>query len=219
MAWPFKQKEEPVADANKPPVKSEVDELIEKFSDTIDAKLAPIGEKVGKMQERWDALEAEANKPPVDPNAEPPKPPTETELRLQQQIVLTNARMIERDVISQISSDWPNVVAAVQADFAKTPWQRKAMVDYAEFCQNVVNMRVGEEAKKQGLRFDGASKRFFLEDQSAGGGEGDNVNSELRQFDWQDPKSGKTLTGKQQLEKLGIDPKKFVDAASNGRIN
>lgn len=214
MAWPFKEKKEGEVEKTPEQIKAEQDAIVARFSEALDAKLSPVMEKVSNMENRWNAIEAEANKPPADPNAEPPKPLNDNEQKLFAATVLTNARLTEREVIDELSSDWKDLIPEARKIFADTPVNRKAQPDYAAYCRNVVDMLIGREAKKHGLRSEGG--KFFLEDAGTGGEHGDPVNTELRDYNWQDPVSGKTLTGRQQLEKLGIDPKKFVEANLKG---
>lgn len=203
--------------------KSEADLLVERLGATIDERLKPLSEKVESVAS-WQARVEEQFKTETPPDAN--KNPDGTELTPEQKqanresallalTVQANARITESECIASIQSGWPQLVAEARATFAKTPWQRKAQADYAEYCNNVVDMLVGREAKKGGLRYDSKNSRFMIEDSAAKtGGENSPLNDP--ELTWVDEHSGKTLTASEQLAKLRIDPKEFADFMKRG---
>ena len=216
MAWPkFGKSEE------KPPEgqsNSEADELIEKFSAAVDAKLKPLADSFNTLQTEWSAIKQAAEKqdePPPKPDSE--LTPEQIALRDRNNLlalsVATNARITESECIQGISGQWSNLIPQIRDIFARTPIQRKAQADYPEYCANVVDMTVGKAARAAGLRSDG--KTFFIEDSaSKSGGE----ESPLNQFPtWHG--DDRTETASETLAKLKIDPKKFAEDLAAGRLN
>lgn len=202
------------AEATGEQSKSEVDSLIEKFSAAIDEKLKPLSDGFTSLKSEWDGMKAEAAK---EPATDPTKDSEGNELTDTQKAerdrqalfaltVTTNARITENDVVTRMQQSWPQLVGKAQEAFQKTPWQRKAQSDYAEYCQNVVSMLVGQEALKAGARSNNG--KFLIEDAAAKtGGEDSRFNNP--DLTWHDENTGKTLTASEQLAKLHIDPKKF----------
>lgn len=214
--WNKKQEEKKGDDQSK----SEVDTLVEALSAKFEETLKPIREKVETVA-NWQAkIEEQFKEPPPDPN----KKPDGTELTEAERLdrdnkanfalnVMNSARFTENDCISAIQDQWPQIVAEARQIFATTPWQKKTERTYPDYCQNVVDMLVGREAKKGGLRYSKKESKFFIEDAAPGTGGNDSPynNPDLT---WTDPRNpNKTLTASQQLAKLGIDPEKFAEWA------
>jgi hypothetical protein len=207
--------------------KSEKDELLDAFSAVIDAKIKPLSEGFTGLKTEWEAIKAEATKPPeVDPN----KNPDGTEVSEEQkrdrqnkalfaQNVLTNARITEQNCIDSIKGEWPQLVDEFRRMCANTPWETKAQPNYEAQCMNAIDALVGREARKQGLRYDKNNSKFIIED-GATRGEGDGDNALIGgEYDWQDPRNpGKTLTGLAQLRKLGLNQKDYDEMVKTGQV-
>jgi hypothetical protein len=212
----WKKQEEKKADEQG---KSEADLLIEKLGALVDEKIKPLNEGFTALKTDWESIKAEASKEPTpDPNkaADGSDLTAEQKLQRDQQAlfaltVTTNARITEEDCVRSIADKWPQIVTEARSIFSKTDWKRKAATDYPEYCGNVVDMLVGREAKKNGLRFDRTSSKFLIED-GVTHEEGDNNPLLTGDYDWTDPRNpDRHLTAKQQLDKLGINPKEFEE--------
>jgi hypothetical protein len=207
--------------------KAEMDAMFERFGAMVEERVKPMRDTVDAMQAKWNAIEAEATKPPeVDRtprNADgTPRELTAEEkqrnlnLVLTQQNVQTAARLTERDVLDSLPSDWKHLIPEIRALFSNTEIARKAQPDYAEYCQNCADLVIAREAKKAGLRFNQQSKSFFLEDKSAGGSTPDSILNDPS-LEWES-RDGRKMSAQEQLRKLGIDPKKFEESAKNGVV-
>jgi hypothetical protein len=210
----WKKQEEKKSDDQS---KSEADVLIEKLGALVDEKIKPLNDGFTALKTDWESIKAEASKePPADPNRNsdgtevtPEQRQANREQALFALTVTTNARITEEDCIRSISDKWPQLVAEARKLFSTTDWQRKAKTDYPEYCENVVDMLVGREAKKGGLRYDRSSSKFLIEDGVTH--DTDDSNPLMSgDYDWTDPRNPQRhLTAKQQLDKLGINPKEF----------
>jgi hypothetical protein len=198
--------------------KSEADLLVEKLGASIDERLKPLTEKVEGIAS-WQSKIEEQFKAETAPD--PNKNSDGTELTAEQKAerdknalfaltVQANARITETEVLNAIQNKWPQFVAEARGIFAKTNWQRKTQADYPDYCNNVVDMLIGREAKKGGLGYDSNTSRFFVEDSAAStGGEDSPLNN--AELTWTDERTGRTLTASEQLARLKIDPKKFTE--------
>lgn len=209
--------------------KSEADLLIEKLGPVIgaaiDEKIKPLSDGFQKLQGEWDGLKAEAGKTdPPDPNKNPDGSDVTDAQKAERErlatfalTVTTNARITENDCLSSVQAQWPQVIAEARQIFQQTPWQKKAEAGYPQYCSNVIDMLVGREAKKGGLRYDSKGGKFLIEDSVAktGGADSPLADPDLT---WTDPHTGRTLTAEQQLVKLGIDPTKFAESMKNGAV-
>lgn len=211
---------------NKEQSKAEMDELLNAFSAKIDEKLKPFDEKITGLTKEWADIKAEATKvDPPDPNKDEHGNDLSVEDKLKKenqalfaQNVLTNARMTENECIDAIKGEWPQLVAEFREMCGRTPWQTKAQPNYAAQCMNAIDQLVGREARKQGLRYDKNNSKFIIEDGATrtAGEESPLIGGD---YDWQDPKNpGKTLTGLQQLRKLGLSQKDFDEMQKNGQV-
>jgi hypothetical protein len=207
--------------------KAEMDAMFERFGAMVEERVKPMRDTVDAMQAKWNAIEAEATKPPeVDRtprNADgTPRELTAEErqrdlnLALAKQNVQTAARLTERDVLDSLPSDWKHLIPEIRTLFSQTDITRKAQPDYAEYCQNCADLVIAREAKKAGLRFNQQSKSFFLEDKSAGGSTPDSILNDPS-LEWES-RDGRKMSAQEQLRKLGIDPKKFEESAKNGVV-
>lgn len=226
MAWPFNKKEDPPKDDQN---KSEVDALVEKLSTTFSAqleeKLAPIRTEVTGIKTKWETLERAATAPPDDgKNADGTELTDDQKRQLNERKLLgisiaTNARVTEMEILGEVSSQGlGEFLPKIREYLQNTPLERKGQADYATYCRNIVKMVVGDAAMNGGLRFDGQNKRFFLEDAGGKPGEGQGMEFLAPDMTWTDPKSGRVLTGRQQLEKLGIKPEDFAKSVKDGVI-
>ena len=197
------------------------DEFFAKIGETIDSRLKPISEKVDGMETRWKTLEKDA--------ADEDRRRSEGELTDEQKlarasvqqtvaIIQTNARITENQVLADIRERFPEFEARVKEIYAGTPVERKAQPDYEVYCRNVVNMLVGKAALDGGLKYDQGNKKFFLEDAQGRNAEGDTYPFLESDMTWQNPRNGQVLTGRQQLEKLGIKPEEFAKSIKEGIV-
>jgi hypothetical protein len=198
--------------------KSEVDALIDGISARFEETLKPIREKVESVASWQAKIEEQFKEPPPDPN----KKADGTELTEAERLdrdnkanfalnVMNAARFTENDCVQAVQGQWPQIVAEAKQIFATTPWQKKTEPNYAQYCQNVIDMLVGREAKKGGLRYSNKESKFFIEDASATTGGKDSPFNDPN-LTWTDPRNpSKTLTASQQLAKLKIDPEEFAE--------
>lgn len=219
MAW-FKKPDGTTDDQSK----AEMDAMFERFGTMVDERMKPLNEKVSALSTDWEAVKTEATKVtppdtrPRDENGHVREFTADEKQRnlnsaLVQQNVQTAARLTERDVLDSLPSDWKHLIPEIRALFAQTDIGRKAQPDYAEYCQNCADLVIAREAKKAGLRFNQESKEFFLEDKSAGGSTPDSILNDPS-LAWNN--NGKVMSAREQLDKLGIDPKKFEERNARG---
>jgi hypothetical protein len=221
--WNKKAPEGETEEQRKIREEKEKQELLSDIGLAMEAKMKPLSDRVTSMDDRWKKLEEAAYESPqdTDPNAsddDKRKLRDEAEKRvLFSQGIANNARWIEQEALDTLGEEYRDLIPKIKERFLATPVERKAQKDYGQYCLNVINLTIGEAARAGGLRYDGASKRFFLEDANAGS------SGEQHEFlgadvTWVDPKSGKTLTGRQQLEKLGITPEDFAKSVKAGIV-
>jgi hypothetical protein len=227
MGWPFKNKESdtPVDKPNEQSA-ADADALIAKFGEVLDARLKPIQDEVSSVKSKWDALEATA-KQAEDAEAarqraeNPPAPLTDHEKVLLAGLADVKGTQIERDLIDEIRDEWPDLVPILRAEFAKTAPAVKARADYAQYCRNVKTWKLGELFEKQGGRYDRTKRTLYLGDESSSKTpEGTRAFDETMDYVYTDNK-GQTHreSFEQQLAKLDIDPKKFIENAEKGRLS
>ena len=216
MAWPkFGKSDE------KPPEqsKSEADALVERFAAVIDEKIKPFGETVNSLKTKWDAIEAEAAKgndpPPRDPaTITDEEKAANREKALFALSVQSNARVTEMECLQGVSAQWAHLIPQLKQMFAETDINLKARPDYAQRCENCVNVLIGRAARQGGVRSD-ASGKFFIEESASKTGGEDSPISELPAWQSDD----RVETASDTLAKLKIDPKKFSEDYKNGRLN
>jgi len=210
----------PAAEPNK-----EQEEFLSKLRTTVEEVVSPVRDSVKAMQDRWAELEKAATAPPppekkdpADPNTDPQGWMREQLTPLAMQNIQTNARLTEREVLDEVAPYWAHLLPEIKKMFAETALVRKAAADYPIYCRNIVSLVVGKAAQEAGLRFDGQSKRFFLEDATSKGEHGDPLYSDPN-LTWTDPRNPtKTLTASQQLANLGISPKDFAESVKRGVV-
>ena len=133
----------------------------------------------------------------------------------------TNARLTENEVISEIAASWPDQVAEIRGYLQTAPIDVKGRADYGEYCRNIVDMVIGRAAKKNGLRYDGQHKTFFLEDKSTSSTQQDGILSDPN-LAWQQRDANgnikRTWTAADQLRALDIDPEQFAKNVKEGVV-
>lgn len=207
MAW-FKKEE--VKEETKTADQSSLDinKLVEAMRPLIKEEVAPVLAKVEAVEGKWNKLEtdaAEAERKAAEAE-HPPTAPTENELKLAAGIAITNARLMERDILDGVRADgWGDLVPKIQDWFNKADAGVKSRPDYNSYCTNIVDMVVGRAAREKGLKYDGQTKSFFLEDKSSSGEEG--TDSPLNKEELQ------------TLKNLNIDPKAFLQNAKSGALS
>jgi hypothetical protein len=210
---------------------AQVNALVERLGASIEERIAkPLREDINALKSEWETIKTEATRPPA---AAGPTNADGTPRELSQeekntlgtqaafaQSVLTNARLTEREVLDEINSAWAHLVPEIRGYFTSTQLDRKAKPDYAEYCQNIVNMVIGKAAKVAGLRYDQGNKTFFLEDKSASGGDHEPGPLSDPSLTWrQETASGtRVWTPEEQLRKLDIDPAKFAESVKKGVV-
>jgi hypothetical protein len=203
--------------------KSEADALIERLGtvieDRIKAAVTPLTEKVEAVSNWQKKIEEEVSKPPATTEADKDVTPEQKDLNEKRALlamnIQTNARFTETECLNQLRGQWDHLIPKVQEWFKATAIEVKAKPDYAAYCERVVNMAIGEDARKAGLRYNKTSGRFLIED-SAGSKDHDGNPMLSGDLDWVDPHSGKVETADQTLRKMGIDPKKFAEEMKGG---
>jgi len=233
MGWsPFKKKDdETVKDGEQ--AKSEVDQLVEKLGVSFDAKLSerldPLQKGFTELKTEWDGIKAAASSDADkgkggDGGGGGGEELTDEQKAARDRMALltlsvqTNARITESEVLSGISQKWAKFIPDIKKYFAETPVARKSQADYAEYCNNIVKMVIGDAALKSGLGFNEKDKRFFLEDAATKSGGADSPLNDA-DLSWTDPTTGKTLSATDQLARLGIDPGKFVENQKKGYLS
>lgn len=207
--WPNKDnKPEEKKPEEKPQLTGE--ELLAKMGEL----LAPLKTSIDNQAARLSAIE-ESRKPKEEPK------PTEipsvldnedaafntrlTPLALQN--VLLQARIIEREVLDEVSADgWAEFLPEIKEELSNTPPQIKASQTYDKYIRNVVDMIVGRKSRASGLRR--RDRGFVLEDaSSAPSAEAEKATSEDREFlNFKITTSkGKVVTRRDFLKSQGID--------------
>jgi len=207
--------------------KAEMDALVERFTEKFKEQIEPLRTEFSALKTDWEAIKAEATKPaavdtrPKDENGNPrdltdAEKQTRLNIALAEQNVQNAARFIERDVLDTLPKDFADLKPTIAQMFRDTPVARKAQPDYAEYCQNCADLAIAREARKGGLRRNAETKEFFLEDKSGGSNEPDSILND-QALTWHDG-TGRVMTAREQLAKLGIDAKKFEERAKGGVV-
>lgn len=219
---------------NEPPPASEQDKLLEKFSTLVTEALKPIAEKVEAqatevktLTTKFTALESGAEKELQEAEARR-RAELEAELTPEQraekdrnnlfaQTVLTNARITENECVAALEVACPKLIPEFRQMCANTDWKIKALPNYQQQCMNAIDGLIGREARKNGLRYQKATEKFVIEDGGARGGSEDSVLVG-GDYDWTDDRSGKTLTGSEQLAKMHLTPEDFKKMQKMGIV-
>jgi len=227
---PFRKKDDP-AEKKDEQTKSEVDQLVEKLGASFDAKLSerldPLQKGFTELKTEWDGIKAAASEGDKGGSGggtggggeelTDEQKAARDRMALLTLSVQTNARITESEVLSTISQKWAKFIPDIKKYFAETPIARKSQADYAEYCNNIVKMVIGDAALKSGLGFNDKDKRFFLEDAaSKTGGEGSILADP--DLSWTDPNTGKTISASDTLARLGIKPEEFVENQKKGLV-
>lgn len=215
MAWPKFGKSD---DKNEDQSKAEADALVERFAALIDEKNKPLNDTITALKSKWDAIEAEATKE-TPPARDPATIPEEEKAANREKAlfaltVQANARITESECISTISSQWSHLIPELKRMFAETDINLKARPDYAQRCENCVNVLIGQAARKGGVRSDGSGK-FYIEDSASKTGGEDSPLNDIPTWQGDD----RVESASDTLRKLKIDPKKFSEDFKNGRLN
>jgi hypothetical protein len=229
MAWPFNKKDDSQNTDNRDQSKAEIDSLVERlsasFSAQLEEKLTPIRTEVTGIKTKWENLEkvataaADDGKNPDGSELTDDQKRQINERKLLGISIATNARITEMEILGEVSSQGlGEFLPRIREYFQNTTLERKGQADYATYCRNIVDMVLGAAARNGGLRFDGQNKRFFLEDAGGKNNDGQGFEFLAPDMSWTDPKTGKVLTGRQQLEKLGIKPEDFAKSVKDGMI-
>jgi hypothetical protein len=227
--WNKKPPDNETEEQRKVREEKEQNDFIEKLNGNLEQKLKPLADQVKAWDERWKKLEEaaasggngdEGGDDGGEGLTEEQKRIREDQIEKRKLLALTiatNARITESEVLHEVHEKFPEFEAKVKDIYANTPLERKGQADYAAYCRNVMKMVVGEAALAGGLRYDAGKKTFFLENAS-GGGEGESHEFLASDMTWTDPASGKTLTGREQLAKLGIKPEDFAESVKHGVV-
>ncbi len=229
MPWPFRGQQTQGETDEERKKREDVEEqkFLEKIGLTVEAQLKPIRETVTTLQTDWQKLQSAANTE-LDEEKRKQAENDEQNLTAEQRaekdkqalvagIIQTNARMTESEILSEVRAKYPEFEAKIKEHLDSTPINRKALPDYPVYCRNVVTMVLGQAALAGGLRYDAAGKKFFLED-TQGRGEGEVYDFLGADMTWQDPRSGKIVTGREQLARLGISPEEFAKSLKQGVV-
>lgn len=209
MAWLEKKKEEPPAEKQA----TDIDALIAKLTEAIDAKLSPVNAAIQDVNKRFDSLETaarESAKPPVERRE--PTSVLDDEGRafaerlgpLAYQNAVLAARLTESEIIGEMKEQgFGKLIPAVRTMLEQTPIERKAKEDYPAYVRNCMKLAFANEAMTKGVRFNGENDTFYLESGTTPGAETGN-----RTFDssmnWVDQK-GNVHTADEVAKKLGIE--------------
>jgi hypothetical protein len=123
--------------------------------------------------------------------------------------IKTNARLTEREVLDEVrDKGLTDFIPQIKEQFGNTPIQVKADPNYERYCHNVVDMIVGREAQKGGLKAKG--NRFILEDSSTADDKTHestlaDADREWLNFEVITPGSKKHVTRKEFLTRMGHD--------------
>jgi len=210
------------------------DDLIAKFRGIVEEVVAPIKQtveaqasEVKTLTTKWNEIEnagaAEAEEArrraaaAADAELTPEEKLEKQNQALFAQTVLTNARITENECAATLERDFPKLVPEFRQMCANTDWKVKALPNYQQQCEAAINGLIGREARKGGLRFQKQTEKFVIEDAGSGGNREDNVLLS-GDYDWNDERSGKTLTATQQLAKLGLTGKDFAEMQKRGMV-
>jgi hypothetical protein len=184
------------------------DELLAKMSEL----LAPLATSLNETKTRLAAME-EANRKP-EPAVEPSsilddeaKWKNENLTPLAIATINTNARISLNEILNEVRSEgWGEFAPEIKKAAENAPIQIKAN-GYDEYVRNIVDMVIGRESRKNGLKRRNSS--FILEDASASNSSHENdqvaqADREFLNFEVVTSK-GKHVRRGEFLERMGID--------------
>ena len=199
--------------------RAEMEAFVSTMKTSFEEIVKPIREKVDSMETNWRTLADAAKTPPrttetrepADPTLEPERWKAETLGPLAMQTATLRAEVTEERAIRNIPAEWRDVVEPQIIELLKgTPIERKIQTDYSSYIENCVNLVIGKEARKAGLRRDPQNKRFFIEDAASTSNTGTSkIDSDLG---WTDNK-GRFHSPGETLAKLGITEADFLKGA------
>jgi hypothetical protein len=228
MAWPWNKPapQGETEEQKKAREQGEQDAFISKLNENFQQLVKPINDKVDAMQARWTKLETDASNEAADEHrrAEEASLTDEQKAALRQQIerrqdrnlaISSRAMVIEDQIAREFETKFPKFVPKFRELCAATNMEVKAREDYAALCRNAMKTIIGDAAINGGLSLDG--DRFYLEDATS------RTTGETHEFlgadmTWKDPISGKVLTGRDQLAKLGINADEFAKSVKAGTV-
>jgi hypothetical protein len=189
------------------------------MTQSFEQQLKPLRDTVGELQTKWAGIETAANaevtRTTEDALTEEQKTAREKQALLGMTIQ-TNARLTESEVLGELSGKWGKFISEIRKQLATVSLDRKSQPNYAEVVRKVASLVIGEAAMNNGLTLNGNGE-FFLED--AAGKSGDSEYGFLASdMSWTDPKSGRVLTGREQLAKLDIKPEDFAKSVKEGIV-
>lgn len=225
--WPRTKTDmtEPPASTTQPSAdqsKAERDEFIAQMKTSFEEIVKPIREKVDSFDQTFETLRqaaAQASRPPdnrepADPLSDPDRWKAENLGPLAMQTALLRAEVTEEKVLRTIPDEWRDVVEPQVRDLLSknTPPAEKVKPGYSEYIGRCIDLVIGQEARKAGLRRDPANKRFFIED-AASGKSGSGPSGLPSDFGYTDER-GRYHSPNETLAKLGIDEGEFLKGAS-----
>jgi len=210
------------------------DELIAKFSSVVAEALKPINEKieaqateVKTLTTKWNEIEnagaAEAEEArrraaaAADSELTPEQKAEKAQQALFAQTVLTNARITEGECVAELKESFPKLIPEFLSMCANTDWKVKALPNYKQQCMNAIDSLIGREFRKAGGRYQPKTEKFVIEDGGSHGA-GDENPLAKGDYDWTDERSGRTITGFQQLEKMGLSAKDLAEMQKRGMV-
>jgi hypothetical protein len=208
--WPNKKDDPPQVktEDSKPPEAPSAEALLAKMGELLN----PFKESIDGMRTRLDAIE-ESRKPAPTPPGEIPSVLDDENAAFNQRLtplavetINLRSRMVEREVLDELEG-FSEFIPEIKKELANTSVQVKAMPNYEAYVRNVVDMIVGREARKGGLRRD--KQRFILEDGSStndntGGSSASQEDKDFLNFHVTTGK-GKVVTRGEYLKRIGID--------------
>jgi hypothetical protein len=224
--WNKKTPEGETEEQIKQREEKEQNDFISALMGKFEEKIKPLNDKVSAWDDRWKKLEDAAAGSVNDDSSNDANLSDDEKQRMNEEVerrkllaisIATNARITENEVLADVKEKFPELAEKVKEFLVNTPLERKGQQDYQQYCRNVVSMVVGQAAMTGGLQYNPATKQFFLENASAGS-RGEQLEFLAPDMAWTDPSSGRTLTGRQQLEKLGIAPEDFAKSVKNGVV-
>jgi hypothetical protein len=231
--WNKKPPEGETEEQRKAREEKEEQDFIAKIGLAVESKMKPLSEKVTAWDDRWKKLEEAATAGGGDEGGEgggegggdaglSEEEKREKARQLENKkllavTILTNARVTEKEVLDEVKDKFPQFLTKIKEYLANTSIERKGQADYAAYCRNIVSMVIGQAAMEGGLKYDESTKSFFLEDSSAGGG-GEQHEFLAADMNWTDPHTGKTMSGREQLKRLGISPEEFAKSVKEGVV-
>ena len=205
----FKKKEDGT------PEEPSQDALLDAFAAKIEERLKPFQDELRKVSDWQNRVEQEVLKqaPPAQTPPSTPEEQNASEKRALLQINIETRAMVHEERCLNSLGEWDHLKPELVKIFADTPLATKAQPNYPAICQSAVDVLVGREARKGGLRRDNSGKFFIEAATSKTGGEESPLN-EIPAWSSDD----RTETVSDTLNKMGIDEKEFASNLKSGRL-